>query len=133
MPAQDLHKRYGSGTPWEAAVGYSRVVRAGNHIEISGTVAAGNDGIVLHHGDAYAQTIFILSRMERALQQAGATLADVVRTRMFVTDISRWQEFGKAHGEIFGAIRPCTSMLEVRALIDPACLIEIEVTAIISP
>ena len=123
---------YASGAQWETVVGYSRAVKVGNTIEVSGTVATDEQGGVVGEGDAYTQTKAILNKIETALQQAGASLKDVVRTRMFVTDISRWQEYGRAHGEVFSGINPCTSMIEVKALIAPEYLIEIEATAIIS-
>lgn len=120
-----------SGAPWESKVGYSRAVRVGNIIEVSGTTAVLN-GEVQHKGDMYKQTQFILALIEKALKEVNADLHDVVRTRMFVTDISRWQEAGKAHGEFFVHIRPATSMVEVSKLIDPDMLIEIEATAIVA-
>jgi enamine deaminase RidA (YjgF/YER057c/UK114 family) len=120
-----------SGAPWEAIIGYSRAVRIGNIIEVTGTVAADENGAVAV-GDAYAQTQFIIKKIEKVLEQAGATLADVVRTRMFVTDISQWEAYGRAHGEFFGEIRPCTTMVEVTKLISPEYVIEIEATAILS-
>lgn len=120
-----------SGAPWEAIIGYSRAVRIGNIIEVTGTVAADENGAVAV-GDAYAQTQFIIKKIEKVLEQAGATLADVVRTRMFVTDISQWEAYGRAHGEFFGEIRPCTTMVEVTKLISPEYMIEIEATAILS-
>jgi enamine deaminase RidA (YjgF/YER057c/UK114 family) len=123
---------YSSGAKWEEIVGYSRAVKVGNIIEVTGTVAVDESGNVVGKNDAYAQAAFILEKIEKVLKRAGASLNDVVRTRMFVTDISRWEEFGKAHGEFFSAIRPCTSMIEVRGLIAPEYLIEIEATAIIS-
>ncbi len=123
---------YTSGSPWEDIVGYSRAVKWGNTIEVSGTVASDERGNVVGKEDAYAQTTFILQKIEKVLQQAGASLQDVVRTRMFVTDISRWEEYGKAHGAVFGAIKPCTSMIEVKGLIGDDYLIEVEATAIIS-
>jgi enamine deaminase RidA (YjgF/YER057c/UK114 family) len=123
---------YASGAKWEDIVGYSRAVRVGNMIEITGTVAVDKEGAVVGPGDAYKQTRFILEKIEGVLKQAGASMKDVVRTRMFVTDISRWEEYGKAHGEFFHTIRPCTSMIEVKGLIAPEYLIEIEATAIIS-
>ncbi len=124
---------FASGTQWESSVGYSRAVKVGNVIEVSGTVATNENGVVIGKGDAYGQTKFILQKIELVLQQAGASLNDVVRTRMFVTNISQWQEYGRAHGEVFAGINPCTSMLEVKALIAPEYLIEIEATAIITP
>jgi enamine deaminase RidA (YjgF/YER057c/UK114 family) len=122
-------KNYSSGAPWEDIVGYSRAVQMGNHLEISGTVATDENGVVAK-GDPYGQTKFILEKVSKVLSQAGFTMNDVVRTRMFVTDISRWEEIGRAHGEYFATIKPATSMIEVSALIDPDYLIEIEVTAI---
>jgi enamine deaminase RidA (YjgF/YER057c/UK114 family) len=122
---------YSSGALWEGKVGYSRAVRVGDIIEVSGTVASDNDRVVAE-GDAYEQTKFILAKIEAALINAGATLHDVVRTRMFVTDISRWEEFGRAHGEFFRSIKPATTMVQVSQLIDPRYLVEIEATAIIN-
>ena len=120
-----------SGVKWEDIVGYSRAVRIGNIIEVSGTAPVDGDKII-GIGDAYEQTKFCLQKIEKALIEAGATLEDVVRTRMFVTDISKWEEVGRAHGEFFRDIKPVTSMVEVKALIDPKMLVEIEATAIIS-
>lgn len=120
-----------SGAPWEAIVGYSRAVRMGNIIEVTGTVATDENGPVAV-GDAYAQTKFIIEKIEKVLVQSGASLNDVVRTRMFVTDISQWEAYGRAHGEFFGEIRPCTTMVEVTKLISPEYMIEIEATAILS-
>ncbi|MET6998206.1 RidA family protein [Chitinophaga defluvii] len=119
-----------SGAIWENKVGYSRAVRIGNVIEVSGTVSADGDKII-GEGNAYEQTKYILAKIEAALVTAGASLHDVIRTRMFVTDISRWEEIGRAHGEFFMSIKPATSMLQVSQLIDPRYLIEIEATAIV--
>src|SRR5512135_3751450 len=106
---------YSSGAKWEDIVGYSRAVRVGNLVEVTGTVALDDAGRLVGPDDAYAQTRFIIEKIEKILRQAGASLKDVIRTRMFVTDISRWQEYGKAHGEFFREIRPCTTMVEVKA------------------
>lgn len=118
-----------SGAKWEDIVGYSRAVRVGSRIYLTGTTAIDEKGELVGIGDAYKQTVRIIQNIERALKQAGATLENVVRTRMFVTDIQRWEEYGRAHREFFGNIRPCATMIEVRALIDPQMLIEIEVEA----
>jgi len=126
-----IRTNYSSGAKWESIVGYSRAVKVGNTIEVTGTVAADDSGNTVGINDAYAQAKFALQKIEKVLIQAGATLQDVVRTRMFVTDISRWQEYGRAHGEFFKDIMPCTSMIEVKGLIDPEYLIEIEATAIL--
>jgi enamine deaminase RidA (YjgF/YER057c/UK114 family) len=123
---------YSSGAKWEDIVGYSRAVKVGNTVEVTGTVAVDENGEVVGKDDAYQQTLFIISKIEKVLQQAGATLNDVVRTRMFVTDIARWEQYGRAHGEFFHTIKPCTSMIEVKGLIEPGYLIEIEATAIIN-
>ena len=122
---------YSSGAVWEDVVGYSRAVKVGNVIEVSGTVAADENGNVLGRDDAYQQTIVALQKIEKALQNAGASMKHVVRTRMFVTDISRFEEYAKAHGEVFSSIRPCTSMYEIKSLVSPEFLIEIEATAIL--
>jgi enamine deaminase RidA (YjgF/YER057c/UK114 family) len=122
-------KNFSSGAQWEDIVGYSRAVLIGNHLEISGTVATDENGVV-GKNDFYEQTRFILLKVEKVLHRAGFTLQDVARTRMFVTDITHWEEIGKAHGEFFKDIKPATSMVEVSALIDPDYLVEIEVTAI---
>ena len=123
---------YSSGVKWEEVVGYSRAVRVGNTIEVTGTVAADDNSVLVGGNSAYEQTKFIIQKIEGVLKRAGASLEDVVRTRMFVTDISRWEEYGKAHGEFFKNIKPCTSMIEVKSLIAPEYLIEIEATAIIT-
>ncbi|MBE2231538.1 MAG: RidA family protein [Chitinophagaceae bacterium] len=123
---------YASGAKWEEIVGYSRAVKVGHTVEVTGTVAVNEKNEVVGRGNAYAQTRYILEKIEGVLHRAGARLEDVVRTRMFVTDISRWEEYGRAHGEFFRDIRPCTTMVEVKGLIDPEFLIEIEATAIIS-
>jgi len=122
---------YSSGAKWEDIVGYSRAVKVGNVIEVTGTVAVDQGGKPVGGTSAYEQTKFAIQKIEKVLEQAGASLNDVVRTRMFVTDISRWEEYGKAHGEFFSAIKPCTSMIEVKALIEPDYLVEIEATAIL--
>lgn len=120
-----------SGAKWEDIVGYSRAVRIGNIVEVSGTAPVDGDKVI-GIGDAYVQTKFCLQKIEKALIEAGASLKDVVRTRMFVTEIDRWEEYGKAHGEFFREIKPVTTMVEIKSLIDPDMLIEIEATAIIS-
>jgi enamine deaminase RidA (YjgF/YER057c/UK114 family) len=123
-------KNYPSGAKWEDIVGYSRAVVIGNQLEVSGTVATDEAGNVVGPGDPEAQTRFILQKIERIASDAGFTLSDIVRTRMFVTDISKWEAVGRVHGEFFRDIKPVTSMVEVSALIGPEYLVEIEVTAI---
>ncbi len=123
---------YASGSKWEEIVGYSRAVKVGNLVEVTGTVASSDDGNVVGENDPYGQTKFIYQRIEKILKQAGASMKDVIRVRMFVTDISKWQEYGRAHSEFFKDIKPCNTMVEVSALIEPAYMIEIEATAIIS-
>ncbi|MBJ6119535.1 RidA family protein [Pontibacter sp. BT310] len=120
-----------SGAVWEDIIGYSRAVRVGNVIEVAGTTATDGDQVI-GKGNAYEQTKFILQKIEKALEAAGATMEDVVRTRMFVTDISQWEEIGRAHGEVFRTIKPASTMVQVSALINPELLVEIEVTALLS-
>jgi enamine deaminase RidA (YjgF/YER057c/UK114 family) len=121
-----------SGAKWEDIVGYSRAVRVGNMIEVAGTTAVDERGEIVGVNNPYEQTKYILAKIEKALIEAGASMKDVVRTRMFVTDISKWEEIGKAHGEFFKEIKPAASMIEVKGLINPELLVEIEVTAVLS-
>lgn len=126
-----MRQNISSGTPWEARVGYSRAVRIGDHVAVSGTTASDEQGNVIASGDAYAQTRYILSKIERALHDAGAAMGDVIRVRIYVTEIDQWQEVGRAHAEVFGDIRPANTLVEVSRLVSPEHLVEIEVDAII--
>lgn len=122
---------YASGAKWEEIIGYSRAVRIGNLVEVTGTVAVDEQNNVVGKDNPYEQTKFILQKIEKVLERAGASLKDVIRTRMYVTDISKWEEYGKAHGEFFHKIKPCTTMVEIKGLISTDYLIEIEATALL--
>lgn len=127
-----MHRQtYSTGTPWEKAVAYSRAVRVGSQVFVSGTTASNSDGTTVAVGNPYEQTVYILRKIEAALVEVGAKMSDVVRTRMFVTDISRWEEIGRGHGEFFAGIDPAATMVEVSGLVNPDHLIEIEVDAVV--
>lgn len=125
-----MRKNFSTGAKWEDIVGYSRAVRVGNQLEVTGTVSVNEQGLLVGKDDMYEQTRFIIQKMEKVISEAGFTLNDVVRTRIFVTDISRWEEVGRAHREFFHAIKPATTMVEVKALISPEYLVEIEASVV---
>ena len=122
---------YASGAQWEEIVGYSRAVRIGNLVEVTGTVAVDESNNVVGKDNPYEQTRYILQKIEKVLERAGASMKDVIRTRIYVTDISKWEEYGRAHGEFFRKIKPCTTMVEIKGLISPEYLVEIEATALL--
>ncbi len=125
-----MRKNFSTGVKWEDIVGYSRAVQVGNQLEITGTVAVNEEGVLIGPENVYEQTRFIIQKIERVMIEAGFSLKDVIRTRIFVTDISKWEEIGRAHREFFGTIKPATTMVEVRALISPEYLVEIEASAV---
>jgi len=124
-------KHFSSGTPWEPVVGYSRAIRVGKAIHVAGTTATAEDGRIVGHNDAYAQTVQAIRNVERAIAALGGSLTDVVRTRLFVRHIGDWKDVGRAHGEFFHTIRPATTMVEVSGLVDPAMLVEVEADAVV--
>jgi enamine deaminase RidA (YjgF/YER057c/UK114 family) len=125
-----MRKNFSTGAKWEDIVGYSRAVLVGNQLEVTGTVAVNEEGVLIGQENAYEQTRFIIQKIERVMMEAGFSLKDVIRTRIFVTDISKWEEIGRAHREFFGTIKPATTMVEVSALIAPEYLVEIEASAV---